>query len=127
MKPGDTFLGLDDRGHLGIVLIVSTADGSAVVANLTTHDQARKRFCSNDCVIVRPGEHPYPWHDSCVFYRNAFLTRQDLLQRGLDNGTYSLRDPLSEALLQRIREGALDSGLTDRAVKAAIRRSLGQS
>ena len=127
MNPGDTLTGLDAQNHLWIVLAVSVADGSAVVANLTTHDHRRKTFCSRDCVIVRPGEHPYPSHDSCVFYRDAFLTRFDLLQQGLDNRTYSHGDPLSEALLSRIRQGALNSRLTGQPVKAAIRRSLGRS
>lgn len=127
MNPGDTLTGLDAQNHLWIVLAVSVADGTAVVANLTTHDQPGKTFCSRDCVVVRPGEHPYPSHDSCVFYRDAFLTRLDVLQRGLDNSTYSLDDPLSEALLARIQQGALRSRLVNQPVKAAIRQGLGQS
>ena len=127
MNPGDTLTGLDARNHLWIVVAVSIADGTAVVANLTTHDEPRKTFCRQDCVIVRPGDHPYPSHDSCVFYRDAHLTRMDLLQRGLDNRTYSLRDPLSDALLVRIQQGALNSRLIRQPVKSAILRMIGQS
>ena len=127
MNPGDTLTGLDTQNHLWIVLTVSVVDGSAVVANLTTHDQARKTFCNRDCVVVRPGEHGYPIRESCVYYRDAFLTKVSVLQRGLDNRTYSMNDPLSEDLLDRIQQGALKSRLIARPLKPAIRRSLRQS
>ena len=124
MNPGDTFFGLDERGHLWIVLTSETADGEVVVANLTTHDPERRRTCDDRCVVVRPGEHPYPSHDSCVFYRDAFLTRAELLRQGLANRTYRPGDPLAPSLLGRIRQGALDSALTAAPVKAAIRWGL---
>ena len=122
MNAGDTLTGLDTQNHLWIIITVSVADGSAVVANLTTHDQARKTFCNRDCVVVRPGEPGYPSRDSCVYYRDAFLTEVSLLQRGLDNRTYFMNDPLSEELLDRIQQGALQSPQVSEPVKAAIRQ-----
>ena len=104
----------------GWSLTAESPDGQVVVANLTTHN-AEKYWCSEGCVLVRPGEHPYVSHDSCVFYRDAFLTSSSVLQRGVDNRTYRMHEPLSAALLARIRRGALDSPLTVADVKAAIR------
>ena len=126
MNAGDTLTGLDTQNHLWIVLTVSVADGTAVVANLTTHDQARKTFCSRDCLVVRPGEHGYSIRDSCVYYRAAFLTKGSELQRGLDNRTYSMNDSLSEELLDRIQQGALRSRMIAQPLKAVIRGQLSQ-
>ena len=126
MNPGDTFFGLDQRGHLWIVLTSETPDGEVAVANLTTHDPDRRRVCDDECVIIRPGEHPYPSRDSCVFYRDAFLTSLEILRSGVRNRTYSRSDPLTPELLQRVRQGALDSVMTAGAVQSAVRRDLSQ-
>ena len=117
MNLGDTFLGLDV--HLWMLLTSENPDGQVVIANLTTHD-LEKHWCSGRCVIVRPEEHPYPSHDSCVHYRDASLTSAEMLRRGVENGTYTVREPLSPRLLARIRQGALDSPLTDKHVKAEM-------
>ena len=122
MNPGDTFFGLDLRGHLWMVLTAETPEGHVAVANLTTHDPARRRLCDERCVVVRPGQHPYPEHDSCVFYRDAFMTSRELLLQGVANRTYRPGAPLAPPLLERIRQGALDSPLTATDVKIAIRR-----
>lgn len=103
-----------------MVLTGETPDGDVAIANFSTHDpEARK--CSETCVVVRPGEHPYPRRDSCISYRHASLTSLEWLRRGVENRTYTMREPLGSQLLSRIRQGALDSRLTPREVKAAIR------
>ena len=122
MNAGDTFFGLDERGHLWILMTSETADARVAVANLTTHDPDHRRTCDDRCVVLRPGEHSYPSRDSCVFYRDAFLTPAGILRQGIANRTYRTGAPLTAELLQRVRQGALDSPLTDRPVKAAIRR-----
>ena len=121
MNVGDTFFGLDHRGHLWIVLTSPNPQGEVVLVSLTTHDAPRRAFCDKRCVIIQPGEHPYPRHDSCVFYRDAFLTDTQLLRRGVDNRTYRVGDPLTAELLERVRQGALDSELTSPDVRRAVR------
>lgn len=103
-----------------MVLTAETTAGDVAVANFTTHDPETRR-CSETCVVVRPGEHPYPRRDSCISYRHASLTSLEWLRRGVANRTYAMREPLGPQLLSRIRQGALDSPLTPREVKAAIR------
>lgn len=126
MNPGDTLVGLDEQRHLWMVLILETANGEVAVANLTSHDPEQKRSCGEECVIVRPGEHPYPSRDSCVFYRDAWLTSLEWLRKGLENRTYRMNEPLSAQLLARIRQGALASPMSAAPVKAAIRRDQSQ-
>ncbi len=103
-----------------MVLTAETPDGNVAVANFTTHDLETRR-CGERCVVVRPGEHPYPRRDSCISYRHASLTSLEWLGRGVENRTYTMREPLGSQLLARIRQGALDSPLTPREVKTAIR------
>ena len=108
-----------------MVLTTETLDGDVAVANFSTHDR-ETRACSEACVVVRPGEHPYPQRDSCISYRYASLTSLAWLRRGKENRTYTMREPLSSQLLVRIRQGALDSSLTPADVTAAIRRDQSQ-
>ncbi|MCY4390662.1 MAG: hypothetical protein OXE43_01255 [Chloroflexi bacterium] len=121
MNPGDTFFGLDAGGHLSMVLTAETPNGDVAVANFTTHDPEIRR-CGEMCVVVPPGEHPYPRRDSCISYRHSSLTSLEWLRRGVENRTYTMREPLGSQLLARIRQGALDSPLTPQEVKAAIRQ-----
>ena len=126
MNPGDTFFGFDKRGHLWFVLTEEDANGEVAVANFTTHDLARRR-CSLNCLVVAPGEHPFLRHESCIFLQGASLTNNAGLDRGLTEGIYHSQASLSAGLLSRIREGALASANAPAALKAAIRRSLGQN
>ncbi len=121
VNPGDTFFGFDKRGHLWMVLTEENANGDVAVANFTTHDAVSRRTCSADCLVVQPGEQPYPRHETCVIYERATLTGNAALQRGADEGVYDPQAPLTRELLERIREGALNSEAPE-AVKAAIRR-----
>lgn len=120
MKVGDTVFGLDDK-HLWIVLTSPTPEGTVAVANLTTHDPVERTFCNPQCVVVHPGEHPYPKHDSCVHYQKAYMTDFKILRRGIERRLYRMNAPLAPALLERVRQGALDARMTSRDVKLAIR------
>jgi hypothetical protein len=118
---GDTFFGLDEKNHLWIILSDAADDGSVVAVNFTTHDLAR-RTCSLDCLVVAPGEHPYPTHDSCIYYLGASMPNLQLIRDRVASGRYEAHEPVSAPLLERIRMGALTSE-ADEAVKAAIRQS----
>ncbi len=121
MNIGDTFFGLDEKGHLWIILSAVADDGSVASANFTTHDPVRRSTCNADCVVVVPGEHSYPTHESCIFYLGAALPDLNLIRERVASGRYEAHDPLSAPLLERIRLRALNSEAPE-AVKAAIRR-----
>ena len=124
MNPGDTFFGFDKRGHLWMVLTAEGVDGEVVVANFTTHDLDLRPTCGTDCFVAQPSEHPYPRRESCIFFPGSMLTSNRALSISVAEGAYDQQAPLSPALLDRIRQGALDSPLTAAQVKAAIRQGL---
>ena len=95
-----------------------------MVGNLTKH-RPEKTWCSSQCVVVRPEDHPYPSVDSCVYVRDAAPTSVKELRRGVQNQTYKMSDPMSAPLLERVQRGMLNSPLTPTDVKAAIQRELG--
>ncbi|RLT35060.1 MAG: hypothetical protein DWI59_04960 [Chloroflexi bacterium] len=123
MIPGETIIGLDMGGHLWIVLSQPTSDATIVVVSLTSHN---KDSCGDHCVIVTPNEHPWPDHDSCVFYRRTDFNPIQPLDVAKARGMLRQSDPLSPALLLRIQEGALASRFTNRLVRDAIRATLGR-
>lgn len=121
MNIGETFFGLDEQGHLWIIVSEADDEGRVAAVNFTTHDPARRAHCGSDCVIVVPGEHPYPSHDSCIYYRGAALPDLDLIRERVASGRYEAHEPVSAPLLERVRVGALTSEAPEH-VKAAIRR-----
>ena len=122
MNPGDTFFESGKEGHLWMVLTAEASDGTIALANLTTHDLNRRRLCSEQCMIVHPGEHPFVRRDSCVYLDGAYLGNAHWVQQGIDSGINHAWDPLTPQLLERIRREALASLLTPPEVREAIRR-----
>lgn len=105
-----------------VVLSLPTENGEIALANLTTH--GRSRACGENCVILRPGEHPYPTRDSCMHYQKATLGLAHLLDEAKERRTLEQREPLSEPLLLRVQEGALVSPFPGENFKDAIRTTL---
>ena len=123
LRPGDTFWGIDRQHHLWIALTAPEPDGSIFVANFTSHYPADKESCDADCTVVNPGEHPYPRRPSCIFYRGSHAENQMDILQGIER-PFRRGEPLSPALLRRVRQGALDSPRTPDDVKDAVRASL---
>lgn len=109
MNAGDTFL-VDEPGtsydsHLWMVISDLNADPNfVVIVNFTTWRADKDQAC-----IVDVGDHPYIQHKSCVNYRKAKHVDVLAIRAMLANGDIKSHDPLSPALLQRIRECAIDS------------------
>ena len=133
INPGDTFFNLLDpllnlpKPHLWIVLNDPAGSGRAAMANITTHNAETRHRCSAQCLIVRHGEHPFveAGHDSCVRYAEM-LYPLDTITRAAEHPDTERREPLSPALLRRVRQDALDSDRVARAIKDAVRAALGQ-
>ncbi|MDE2966132.1 MAG: hypothetical protein OXS30_01410 [Chloroflexota bacterium] len=124
MNIGGTFFGLDERGHLWIIASQEIDDGNVAVVNFTTHGPGERSHCSNHCLVVAPGEHSYPSHESCIYFRGAQMMDIGLIRERVASGRYEAHDPVSPELLERIQLGALTSDAPE-AVKAAIRRDMG--
>lgn len=105
MDAGDTFIRGDADKHLWIVLSDPKLNPDRVlIVNLTTLDARKERAC-----ILTIGEHPWIHHDTCVNYADSVVTTLQRLNAAGDGGAIYMKDPLSEALLTKIREGALAS------------------
>lgn len=105
---GTAFLATDPRSrreHLWVVLSDPKIGRDRVlIANITSLDKYKERAC-----VVQRGEHPWVTHDSCVFYEESRITSLDNLYLGKDKGLFKLADPVTPALLKRMRDGILDS------------------
>src|SRR5579859_1967115 len=117
MKAGDVF-DLSDfaGGHPNFVLEVF-ADESVITCNFSDYNQK----CDKTCV-VEVNEHECIKKKSVVYYRKAHHcqagTPLEALERLIKRRYTS---PLGEALLARIRQGALDSPQTADDIKTALK------
>ncbi len=67
---------------------------------------------------VLPGDHPFVSHESFVAYRFTRIERVDHVQRMIDSGVWLIKAPCSDALLERMRDGARVSRFASRDVAA---------
>jgi hypothetical protein len=118
MKVGDVF-DLPDYGggHTNFALEVF-ADGSAIICNFTDYVHRN----SDKTCVVEIGEHP------CITKKSVVnFIKSDHCQDGVPMDallrlvTRHHKDPLSPALLARIRQAALDSIRTPDVIKTALR------
>lgn len=131
---GDTINNLDilfgdetKKPHLWMILSDATADERVVVSNFTTHSpQSRPMTCGENCVIVQAEEHRYLSRESCIWQPPRLHPLREIA-RTVEQGFGERHDPLSPELLARIQLGILNSPDTPRAIKNAIRATLGHS
>ncbi len=108
MRAGDTFR-FSDRvleRHLWVVIsdpLLDVAD-RVVIVRFTTYRKGRDATC-----LLQPGDHPFIVHPTVVDYAEAL----DISNAGLDgfvgSGKAFLQEPVTPALLGRIRQGAAES------------------
>ena|SRR6266478_3788630 len=105
MDAGTTFLRSDSDKHLWVIISDPKADAETVlIVNLTSLDVRKESVC-----VLHVGEHPWIRHDTCVNYADAVITSVPKLLAAKDAGAIVLHDPVSDMLLRRIREGAMNS------------------
>jgi len=105
MDAGSTFLLTQKDSHLWIVLSDPAIDAENVlIVNLTTAHHLKESVC-----LLEAGEHPWVCHRTCVNYADAKVVPLKSLYALKDKGLLRLQNPLSAALLQRVREGAAPS------------------
>ena len=115
---GDTFQhsGEHSDNHLWIVLSDPLQDQSRVlVVNLTTYRQKSDTAC-----LIQPGEHPFVTALTCVQYLACRDVKLGILKDWLDMGQIVKREPITQSLLSRIRQGAVDSPHTPFGVKTLL-------
>ena len=103
--PGDTFLGggqVHGRHHLWIIINdPARREGIALFVNVTTLTEGMERTC-----LLRPGDHPFIKHDSCIHFASAKSATVKQLELLDARGLLQRRAPASPSLLATIRAGA---------------------
>jgi hypothetical protein len=122
LNPGDTFL-LPKPGqieHLWIVLTHPDEDGLAVCVNVTSW-----RPSADQTLVLVPGDHPFITKKSVVHYDDARKMPLDrieqLLQQGASSFVCKAHYACTYKLMDRIKQGLLDSKRTPNGIKAFCR------
>jgi len=87
--------------------VTSPKAGEVVVVSVTS-----RRQHSEGLVILQPGDHPFIQHESVVAYRFSEIREVAAIEAALRNGQARQKEPVAEAVLQRIRAGLKDSLFT---------------
>lgn len=119
LAAGDTFLlpkTSNQTEHLYVVLSEPDAQNMSLCVNITTLRGFHERT-----VVLKVGDHPFVKHDSAVLYldmkeRNIAAVSQ-LLATKTTQFVCSQHKPCSPKLLQRLRQGVIDSPNVAKAVK----------
>lgn len=75
---------------------------------------------SEDACMLKQGDHPFIDHDSYVDYRFTRIEQVDHLQKRLQDGAFTEKDPCSPELIKRIVQGALKSRRISREHKQIL-------
>ena len=100
MDAGNTFK-YGHGSHLWVVVSDPVADADHVVVINMTTDRGIDPSC-----ILNAGDHPFVGHQTCMRYDMARTVQNSELERFASSGTITLHEPVSEELLDRIRQGA---------------------
>ncbi len=101
-KLGDTFFLRGYDNHLIIIISEPALDANRIVtANFTSWRADKDQSC-----IVEVGAHRFVKKRSCVEYRRDKLMTLSQYSSHISSGRLVSHDPVSEALLHRILDGA---------------------
>lgn len=103
----------DSRPHLWLVLTDPAGTPPEVVAVMVRTATA----FTDRTVVLSVGDHPFIRRPSSVHYSTATFFRVDAIQRAILRRQCHLREDMSPELLQRVRQGLLDSPFTVHAVR----------
>jgi hypothetical protein len=105
MEAGATFLRVDADNHLWVVISDPTKDpDNVLIVNLTTSDERKERAC-----ILRPGDHPWIKHETCVNYGDSVVTTLAKLNAAIAGNALRVQATMPPDVLKKIRNGVLDS------------------
>ena len=88
--------------HLWTIISDPSQSPTVLIVNFTSWDDWPQEAC-----IVEAGEHPFIKHKSYINYDDAQLPPLQMLQRAYDEHLITEKEPLTDELLQRIRESAV--------------------
>ncbi len=105
MDAGATFLFVALDIHLWIIISDPSIDpDNVLIVNLTSWASGKDQSC-----VLRPGDHPWIRHDTCVNYQDSQITTLKKLIAARDGRALTLNAPIDSAVLKRIRDCSLNS------------------
>jgi hypothetical protein len=78
-----------------------------LILNLTT----AKKFHDHSCVL-KVGDHPFVRWNSCINYGQGYIISGVTIKSKLDAGIIEYREPMSQAVMRKILDGAQASDFT---------------
>jgi hypothetical protein len=105
------------KPHLWFVLADPHGKPPRVVAVML---RSVTRF-TDPTLILRPGAHPFIRHDSAVHYSSARWLNVSAILRAMSDGKCHLKEDMTDELLQRVRNGLLESPFTINALRDQCR------
>ena len=100
------------KPHLWFILTEPEGDVNKFVAVMV---RTRRGYTDNT-TILDIGDHPFIQHESAVDYGSADFFTLKLIQKKMEHGRCSLKEDLSESLLQRVKDGLLQSARTPNVI-----------
>lgn len=85
-------------------LFIICNDTCSLKANLLINISSFYDGCDDTCVL-NVGDHPFVRHQSYVFYAGAKIIKADGLQKGFQDGSLTPREPLGDAVFERVIAG----------------------
>lgn len=79
---------------------------------------------SETLVVLQPGDHPFIRHESVIGYRYSDIMTLTKIENIIATGRAKRREPITEALLGRIRAGLLESDFTPNGVRQFVKAVL---
>jgi hypothetical protein len=122
--PGSTFLLTRGTGATPHLWVILWGPAGAARAFLSIYLTTLRAHSDRSCVIV-PGEHPFIQHDTAVAYGEAQRWPEERLLQLIADGIAKPRQPVSAALLGRLRDGFFASPRTPHAMVAMARDEFG--
>ena len=116
---GETFLFPLEEANIAHLWVIATNPNNAgdfAVVSLTS-----LRGSQDQTLILRPGEHPFIKHETCVYYRTAEITTAKELHRRIRHGTAKMKESVSAELLSEIVKGFTASDFTKNRVRQFIK------
>jgi hypothetical protein len=125
LQCGDTFLLPKSRNqteHLWIVVAeIDAVTGKAICVSVTT-----RRPHSDPTCVLDVGDHPFVSHPSVIFYQDTrqmdLVLVESALTSGIRNFVCTRHASCSDALLERIRKGLIESKQTPKGIKELCRK-----
>jgi hypothetical protein len=117
---GRTFMFATRPGGIPHLWIVVT-EPSGTPAEVAIVSLSSEGPGKDTTVRLSPGDHPFIWKPTIVFYPDAQLRNVQDIENDVRNAAATFHDDCSEALLETIRQGLLDSPFTPRRLKAYVR------